>query len=140
VTWEASAVPAIKGGEVVESQVRFTTDDVCTVEAEVGDTASSGRGPDLFEALAAARRELEAHDILLGCNGARRDVHPSAMQRQAGWARRAYVLIMPRTGEKLQVVDIFAAAPDLSLLATVDAQQAWYEQWRESGRAREAHS
>jgi hypothetical protein len=89
----------------------------------------------LFEALAPARRGLEAQDLLLGCNGARRDLFLSAMQRQAGWVRRAYVLTMPRTSARLPVVDIFAAAPDLSELATVDAQRAWFDKWRQRGPA-----
>jgi hypothetical protein len=54
------------------------------------------------------------------------------MQRQAGFARRAYVLTMPRSTVRPAVVDIFAAAPDLSVLATVDAQRAWFDKWRRS--------
>ena len=135
MTWEEATVPAVRGGELVTSHVRFTMDDVCVVEVKVGDVDSRGEGPDLFEALAQARRGLEAQDVLLGCNGARCDVFPSAMQRQAGWGRRAYVLTMPRTTARLAVVDIFAVAPELSELATVDAQRAWFGRWRQSGPA-----
>jgi hypothetical protein len=133
VTWEETTVPAVRGGELVTSHVRFTTDDLCAVEIRVGDVDSRGEGSDLFEALAQARRGLEAQDVLLGCNGGRRDVFPSAMQRQAGLGRTAYVLTTPRTSARLPVVDIFAAAPDLSELATVDAQRAWFDKWRQSG-------
>jgi hypothetical protein len=132
MTWEECLVPALQDGEPVEARVRFAVGDVCAVEVRVGDGVASGRGADLFEALIGARLGLEARGVLLGCNGARRDVHPSAMQRQAGSARRAYVLLMPRTGEKLRVVDIFAAAPDRSVLASVDGQRAWFESWRNS--------
>jgi len=130
MTPEDVIVPALSGGEVVRSRVRFTAGDVCVVEVEVGDTNARGEAGDLFEALAQARRGLEAQDVLLGCNGARRDVFPSAMQRQTGWARRAYVLAIPRTTGRPPVVDIFAAAPESSVLATVDEQRAWFDRWR----------
>lgn len=130
--WEDTTVPAVRGGEMLTSLVRFTTDGVCAVEITVDDVDSRGEGPDLFEALAQARRGLEAEDVLVGCNGARQDVFPSAMQRQAGWARRAYVLTMPRTTARPPAVDIFAAAPELSALATVNAQRAWFDRWRQS--------
>jgi hypothetical protein len=131
--WEEAEVPAVRGGELAASHVRFASGDMCVVEVKVGDVDSRGEGPDLFEALVRARRGLEAHDVLLGCNGARRDVFPSAMQRQAAGGRRAYVLTMPRTTARPPVVDIFAPAPELSALATVDEQRAWFDRWRESG-------
>ena len=133
MTWEEVTVPAVRDGELVTSHVRFATGDACVVEVKVGDVDSRGEGSDLFEALVQARRGLEAQDVLLGCNGARRDVFPSAMQRQAAWGRRAYVLTVPRTTARLPVVDIFAAAPELSALSTVDEQRAWFDRWRESG-------
>jgi hypothetical protein len=131
MTWDEAIVPALRGGEVVRSRVRFAAGDVCVVEVEAGGTDSRGEAGDLFEALARARRDLEARDVLLGCNGARRDVFPSAMQRQTGWARRAYVLAIPRTTGRPPVVDIFAAAPESSVLATVDEQRAWFDRWRQ---------
>ena len=79
--------------------------------------------------LVAARRGLEAHGFLLGCNGGRRDVYPSAMLQQTSQGRRAYVLSSPPGGSRLPAVDIFAPAPDLSLVATVDEQRASFERW-----------
>ena len=129
-------VPAIRGDERLASRIRFAVDDVCVVEIRVGDDINArGEGPDLFEALVSARRELEARDVLIGCNGARRDVFPSAMLRQAAQGRRAYVLSMPRTTARPPTVDIFAAAPDLSAVATVDEQRAWFDRWLQSGPA-----
>jgi hypothetical protein len=118
--------------------VRFAVGDVCVVEVSVGDDIDSrGEGPDLFDALVSARRELEAQDVLIGCNGARRDVFPSAMLRQATRGRRAYVLTVPRTASRPSTVDIFAPAPDMSALATVDEQRAWFDRWRETGPGKE---
>lgn len=132
MTWVETTVPAVRGSELVTTHVRFTAGDVCVVEVKVGDIDSRGEAPDLFEALVRARRGLETQDVLLDCNGARRDVFPSAMQRQATEGRRAYVLTIPRTTKRPPVVDIFAAAPDLSALATVDEQRAWFDRWRAS--------
>jgi hypothetical protein len=136
MTWEEVMVPAIRGDERLTSRIRFAIDDVCLVEVWVGDDIGArGEGPDLFEALVSARRELEAHDVLVGCNGARRDVFPSPMLRQAVRGRRAYVLTLPRTTARPPTVDVFAAAPDLTVLATVDEQRAWFDRWRQSGLA-----
>jgi hypothetical protein len=133
--FEEVVVPAARCGVPATCSVRFATGDRCVVEVEIDDDLDvRGEGPDLFEALAAARRKLEAHDVLLACNGARRDVYPSAMLRQAAMARHAYVLTMPRTASRPEVVDIFAAAPESSVLATVDEQREWFDLWMRSGR------
>ncbi len=58
---------------------------------------ADGEGDDLFDALATARRQLEADDIMLVCNSARKDVYSSQMLRQAMSGRQAYVLSLPRT-------------------------------------------
>ena len=134
MTWEEVNVPAVRGGRLVTSRVRFAVGDACVVEVSVGDDIDArGEGPDLFEALASARRQLEVRDVLVGCNGARRDVFPSAMLRQATGGRRAYVLAVPRTAARPPAVDIFAPAPDMSALATVDEQRVWFDRWRQTG-------
>lgn len=131
--WEEVTVPAVHSGELETSRLRFAVAGTCVVKVSVGDDVHvRGEGPDLFEALVSARRELEAHDVLLGCNGARRDVFPSAMLRQATSGRRAYVLTMPRTAARPPTVDVFAPAPDMSALATVDEQRAWFDRWRQA--------
>ncbi|WP_460573188.1 hypothetical protein [Humibacter soli] len=116
--------------------MRFAAGDICVVEVSVdGGIEASAEGPDLFEALALVRGQLEVHEVLIGCNGARRDVFPSVMQRQATIDRRAYVLAMPRGASRPSTVDVFAPAPDMSLLGTVDEQRAWFDTWRQSGLA-----
>jgi hypothetical protein len=136
VNWEAVTVPAVRGGDRLVSTLRFATNDPSVVEVKVGDDPPVKReGLDLFEALAAVRRALEARSVMLACNGARRDVYPSAMLRQVTDGRRAYILTMPRTPLRPAVVDIFAPAPEDSVLATVDEQRAWFESWVRSGDA-----
>ena len=131
---EEIVVPATRRGEPVTSRVWFAAGEVCVVEIRVGgELEVRGVGPDLFEALASARRSLEADGVVLACNGARRDVFPSAMQRQAAGGRYAYVLEMPRSASRPPVVDIFALAPESSVLATVDEQRDWFDRWRQTG-------
>jgi len=131
MTWEEVTVTAVCDGKPVISRVRFAVGDVCLVEVRVGDDIYvRGEGPDLFEALVSARRDLEAQGVLVACNGARRDVFPSAMLRQATAGRRAYVLTVPRNVTRPPTVDIFAPAPDASALATVEEQRAWFDMWR----------
>jgi hypothetical protein len=133
MTWTATTVPALRGDEQLTASLRYAAGDVCVVEVEIdGSLAARGEGPDLFEALAAARRILEAHDVLLACNGSRRNVFPSPMLRQAASGRRAYVLALPRSDAKPPTVDIFDPAPDLSTVVTVDEERAWFDQWRPS--------
>jgi hypothetical protein len=138
VTWEEVVVPALRDGSLVQTSVRFSAGDVCVVDVRMDHgPATTGEGPDLFEALVAARRVLEADGVLLACNGCRRDVFPSPMLRQSASGRRAYVLTMPRSEVKPPTVDIFETALDLSLVVTVDEQQAWFDRWRptDPGRA-----
>ena len=139
-TSEERNVPAIVDGRVTESRLRFEVGDVCRVEVRVQDVAVAGEGSDLFEALTAARRGLEARDIQLGCNGARVDVFPSGMLRQAAAGRRAYVLPIPRVTVKPPLVDIFDLAPEGSNLATVDEQREFFDRWLHSGPAIEETS
>ena len=140
MTWEERAISVAIQGEVLTSRVRFKTGDICHVEVTCRDLAFVGDGPDLFAALGSARRELEAHAYQLMCNGSRRDVYPSPMQRQALSGRRAYVLTLPRSLDKPATVDIFGEVSDLATLASVDEQRAWFDHWRQTGPESEGRS
>jgi hypothetical protein len=134
MTWEEVTVPGVRAGEPVTSHVRFAAGDVCMVEVKVSDDLDvRGEGPDLFEALASVRRDLEIYGVVLACNGSRRDVFPSPMLRQASAGRFAYELTIPRSVARPAAVDIFAPAPESAVLASVDDQRAWFDRWRESG-------
>jgi len=132
--WEEVAVPAVRGGQTVTAQVRFAvSSEVCVVQVSSGgDVTARGEARDLFAALAVARRELEAHGMQLANNGARLDVWPSGMLRQAGYGRRAYVLTLPPTAARQSTVDIFEPAPKSSVLGTVDEQREWFRRYWDS--------
>jgi hypothetical protein len=87
--------------------------------------------PDAFAAMQLMREELEAQGIKLLCAGARKDVWPSAMSRDMGGGRKAYV---QRLGEKAtqgDLVDIFDFA-DFALIGTVEQQRECHKAWLRS--------
>jgi len=134
LTREQVALPAVRAGKPTAARVRFAAGDVRVVEAAIGDDLDArGEGPDLFEALAAVRRVLEASSVMIACNGSRKDVFPSPMLRQASGGRSAYVLTIPRSAARPPTVDIFAPAPESAELVSVDDQRAWFDRWRDSG-------
>ncbi len=130
MTWEETTVPASRDGVPVTAQVRFATGDTCVVEISAGaGVTARGEARDLFAALAAARHDLETRGVRLAINGARLNVWPSGMLRQAGYGRRAYVLTMPPAAGQTSTVDIFEPAPESAELATVADQEAWFRRY-----------
>jgi hypothetical protein len=137
MTWEVREVLVARQMGALPAQVRFEVSEICSVEVACAGEVIGRDGPDLFAALASVRRDLEARRYLLMCNGSRRDVYPSAMQRQALRGRRAYVLRFPRTTAKPESVDIFDPVADLGSLASVDEQRSWFDRWRQSAYVEE---
>ncbi|MFF1793198.1 hypothetical protein ACFVXQ_02980 [Kitasatospora sp. NPDC058263] len=131
--WTEVELTMVGAGQAQPARVRFAVDSTCFVEVlfESGKSFSGG-GSDLFDALSAVRRIIEPSGFLVACNGARRNVFPSPMLRQATAGRRAYVLEIPRTSNRPPVVDIFEPAEGLEV-CTVDEQLNWHSQWLASG-------
>ncbi|MGE0879828.1 MAG: hypothetical protein AB7L13_16345 [Acidimicrobiia bacterium] len=77
----------------------------------------------LFRSLVSIRSRLDAEGLLLGINGSRLDVYPTAMIEDAYGGRLAYLLSTRRKSNREQhdAVDIFEPAP-LARLASVAAQ------------------
>jgi hypothetical protein len=87
---------------------------------------------DLFSALEAVRRQLEAEGLMLCCQGARPDVLPSGMARQMGGGRRAYRLRRDRRPDRTDLVDVFAPA-NCDDVVTVDEQHAAVQGFYDAG-------
>ncbi|WP_051433185.1 hypothetical protein [Promicromonospora kroppenstedtii] len=116
-------------GEQRPATLTLRTGVDCLISAELpGGTTIDGSGGDFYEALRELRLIVESSGRLLLCAGSRRDVHPSAMQRQWTQGRRAYALGGVFKGEKAPVVDIFDPI-DVADVVSVEAQQAWYSEW-----------
>ena len=87
---------------------------------------------DVFEALMQIRVVLDHHDILVLCNGARRDAWPSSMARDMGGGRRVYVTAIGRRAcFPTDLVATFDRAPSESV-STVPAQLDFHRRWLES--------
>jgi len=93
------------------------------------------KGTDLFEALVALRRELEAVNAQLLCAGARPDVFPSGMSRDMGVGRKAYITRLGQPALRTDLVDIFVDA-ELDSVGTIEEQTAFHERWVEALRQR----
>ena len=90
---------------------------------------------DFFEALVMLRKKLETENVWLCCNGAAENVYPSAMARSMGGGLKAYKLTL---GEQAKTEDLVAIFEDSLGLppSPVLTQQAFYDQWLRSLRAR----
>lgn len=62
---------------------------------------------DYFSCLQELRIELEQSGFLILCNGARKDIYPSAMTRQMSRGVYAYKLALERPLCEKDIVDIF---------------------------------
>ncbi|RFM29271.1 hypothetical protein [Chitinophaga silvisoli] len=82
-----------------------------------------------FLALVKLRRELELFEIKLMCNGARLDVYPSSGMMIG---INAYKLVLGKPVTKENICKIFDPVDDVSIVATVDEQHAYYIKWLES--------
>ena len=91
------------------------------MSARIGDVEFAAQEPDLFECLSSIRRKLEEIGLLLCCQGARPNVHPSGMSRQMSGGRKAYA--WPAGGRATQddLVDILDHA-DCQEVSTLDEQ------------------
>jgi hypothetical protein len=122
-------IPARRGSEVLVATLRYEVGDICKVAVELADgTSARGEGADLFDALVATRLILEPLGILLACAGARRDVYPSPMLRQATQGRRAYVLAERANQTRPPSVDIFDIA-EWDSISSVNEQRDSFLAW-----------
>jgi hypothetical protein len=123
-------------GEDEPAVLHLDAGDDCFVVVELPDGRTvDGAGPDFYEALCQVRVILRQAGRTLLCAGARRDVHPSRMQRQAVRARKAYVVGTAGVGGRPLVVDIFDPA-ESGDIATVDSSSgSTWSRWRQRPRA-----
>ncbi|WBW96083.1 hypothetical protein [Oceanirhabdus sp. W0125-5] len=83
---------------------------------------------DFFTALTALRRELKKKNIKIICNGAVKNVYPSAMQSSMSYGRKAYKLFLGKQAKLADVVDIFEYEEGLEI-TDVDEQSKFFDDW-----------
>jgi len=83
---------------------------------------------NIWDALCAVRRKLEAEGMLLGCYGASRDCYPSPMSLSMGGGGLVYRLHLGQQALKADLVDLLETGTDV-LSATVEEQAQFYTDW-----------
>jgi hypothetical protein len=85
---------------------------------------------DLYESLRRIRKQLEGEGIKLMCNGAAKNVRPSAMQRDMSVGELAYWLV---EGEKKpNIVNIFEGNMGIDYASGEEQENFYKEVWKKS--------
>jgi|BioPla2DNA2_1021312.scaffolds.fasta_scaffold35561_5 hypothetical protein len=85
---------------------------------------------DLYESLRRIRKQLEGEGIKLMCNGAAKNVRPSAMQRDMSVGELAYWLV---EGErKPNIVNIFEGNMGIDYASGEEQENFYKEVWKKS--------
>lgn len=88
-------------------------------------------GDDLFEALIKMRKKLEEKDMLILCNGAKKNISPSGMSRSMGGGRKASYIEIGSPVKSGNLVDIFDYA-ERNKVVSVLKQKQYFMEWVES--------
>jgi hypothetical protein len=130
---EARVLKAINcDGRVFEIQVEISgSRDWNLRHYGVDGALHSHDASDVFAAMQMMREELEAQGIKLLCAGARTDVWPSAMSRDMGGGRKAYIQRLGEKASQTDLVDIFDFA-ETALIGTVEQQREYHKAWLRS--------
>lgn len=83
---------------------------------------------DFFECLIKIRIILLQRGFYVLCNGARKDVYPSGMQRDMGKAIKAYQMKLGQDVQSSDKVRIFEECSE-SLVTTPEEQKIFFQQW-----------
>jgi hypothetical protein len=118
------------GGDDDEQAVFILIDDGedCQIRCAYRDKKIETRAADFFEALCNVRTRLAEDGLIPFCYGASLNVYPSAMARDMGRGLRAYRLSSGKQAKIADLVDIFAAGPDI-MPASVETQKQFYRDW-----------
>ena len=91
----------------------------------------SSTAENYFMALRNLRIQMEHDDVQIVCNGAVRNVYPSAMMLRMGNGRKAYVLHHGIQARQTDIVDIFNTDV-IPQVCSVNEQENYYREWLDS--------
>lgn len=83
-------------------------------------------GDFFFINLLEIRKELEKDGAFLLINGNRKDVYPSGMSLIGS---KAYIQVMGKASGFADLVDIFEETDRIDLIATVEDQKKYHDEW-----------
>jgi hypothetical protein len=86
---------------------------------------------DFFNCLIDLRNNFQAMNFKILCNGCRKNVSPTGMQRQMTKGLKAHLLVIGEPLSHESVVNIFDEC-DISQVCSPQEQQQFYEQWYNS--------
>lgn len=118
------------GGEDDERAVFTETEDgdLCRLTCAYRGKSIEAEASDLFEALCIIRQTLQTDGLIPFCYGASLNVYPSGMARDMGGGLKAYRMTKGEQARTSDLVDIFAAGPDV-IPASVVAQETFWREW-----------
>lgn len=118
------------GGEDDEQAVFELVEvgDMCQLNCSYRGKVAQSQATDFFEALCQIRNQLGREGLIPFCYGASMNVYPSGMARQMGAGLKAYKIEMGRQAKMADLVEIFAAGPDV-IPCSVDMQREHFDQW-----------
>ena len=102
--------------------------DLIILKIKIGDKCIRCSHDNYFSALIDVRKHLEKENIQIMCNGAAKNVYPSAMQFDMGNTRKAYKLYLAQSPKMADMVDIFEYEEGLEFVS-IDKQIQFFNQW-----------
>jgi hypothetical protein len=128
------------GSEKIAVRVALTEPDrdICRLAVvwPIGGQECDFDAPDFYECLRAFRRVIEPEGFRVLCQGARQNVCPSPMSRDAGaWKCWAHRFGEPAASRD-QLVETFDPVQDIGAVGTVAEQDEWMSRHWEEFKAR----
>ncbi len=118
--------------EIIDCTARYTETSPWKMSINCGNNGVfQSEAEDLFEAFTNIRKQLRSKEIVLLCNGSRRNIYPSPMLRQSGGGKMAYLLRLGVPARKEDIVNIFDPV-EISDISTIEKQNEFYDQWLNS--------
>jgi len=102
--------------------------DMIILELLINGESIQGQSDNMFDALKELRKKLENKRIQIICNGAARNVYPSAMQFSMGGTRKAYKLYKGEQARMKDMVDIFEIEDGLEFV-NINEQLKFFDEW-----------
>ncbi len=118
--------------EIINCTVSYANSSPWSLNIDCGNNGIfESKGSDLFDSFINIRQKLRSKEIILLCNGSRRNIFPSPMLRQSGGGKKAYLLRLGVPARKEDIVNIFDPI-EINNVDTLENQKYFYDQWLSS--------
>ena len=107
--------------------------DWCSVVLSISEKIYESSEQHFFTALQRIREQLESEKLQILCNGAARNVYPSAMMFDMGSAGIAFKMQLNKCTQKSDIIDIFDYDASFEFV-TVAEQEKFFAEWIHSNK------